>query len=326
MTHIFRNLFLTVLFTAIAPSAFAQCIEDRATNEGPVAEATQCFVGARAASLAAAQSEVLDRRNAQSGIYQATQGPAAGDTAGFSGPLWVSLGVRVSEFDDADLDLGLATVGSDIVSSPTGIFGVMLQTDLTNQDGTNGNSFDSSGYMAGVYFIRPGETLTFDGRVMAGQSRTDISGGGDQADNVDGTRWFAAMRVTGEHYTQSDVLIIPHLGVSWLEDELDSYTLGLTTVDSERISYGQANLGSTWLIPITVNETAGSIVLGASGIWGFGDAAGNEVPDDLRGRVDLGVEFFRSDAWAASGRIYGDGLGHDEYEALGVDLGITLWF
>lgn len=314
-----------IIFSSLASTAAAQCIEDRGTNDGPLAEATQCFLGARAASLGAIQPEILDRRTAQSGLLQATQG-AAGDTAGFSGPLWVSLGVRYSEFDQADLDLGLATIGSDLVASPNGIFGIMVQTDLSNQDGTNGNSFDSAGYMAGVYFIRPGDTLTFDGRLMAGQSQTDVSGGGNQADDVDGTRWLAAMRVTGERYLENESLLIPHLGVSWLEDRLDGYTLGLDTVDETTVSYGQANLGTTWLIPITVNETAGSIVLGASGIWGFGDAAGKEVPDDLRGRLDLGVEFFRTDAWAASGRIYGDGLGHDEYEALGVDLGITLWF
>ncbi len=326
MPRYFRRIIAAIFVTSLATSATAQCIEDRSTNAGPVAEATQCFLGARAASLAAIQPEILDRRTTQSGQLQATQGAAAGDTAGFSGPLWISLGVRYSELDDADLDLGLATIGSDLMVGPNGIFGLMVQTDLSNQDGTNGNSFDSAGYMAGVYFIRPGETLTFDGRLMAGQSRTDVSGGGDQADDVSGTRWLAAMRVTGERYLENEVLMIPHVGVSWLEDQLDSYTLGLNSVDEDSISYGQANLGSTWLIPITVNETAGSIVLGASGIWGFGDAAGKEVPDDLRGRVDLGLEFFRSDAWAASGRIYGDGLGHDEYEALGVDLGITLWF
>lgn len=328
MTYLIKRILCTSFIILFAQQAAAQCSDDVEPNrEDPLLpDSTQCFLGAQAASLGAGQSEILNRRTAASGSLQATQGTGAGDTAGFSGPLWISLGVRNSEFEDADLELGIMTIGTDLYASDTGAFGFMLQADLSNQDGIYGNSFDSSGYMAGFYGIKAGQSVTLDGRLMAGQSSTDVAGGGDRADDIDGSRWLAAMRVSGEHYLENETLVIPHLAVSWLEEQLDSYTLGSNTTNDSTVSYGQANIGTTVLIPITVNETAGSIVLGTSGILGFGDAAGNEVPDDLRGRLDLGFEFFRANTWATSGKFYVDGLGHSDYEARGVDLGITLWF
>ncbi len=297
------------------------------TNAGESAEgANNCFVGGRAAAILSNQPDLQTRRSAQNyGIY-ASQAGGIAETEGFSGPLWVSLSARKSELDGAELNQGIATVGGDLFFTDNSIFGVMLQSDFAYQDGPSDTSFDATGVMAGVYAIYISGDLAFDARLLGGRSSTDVSGSGDRVDGVDSTRWLAAAQVSSQTQLDNGHLLVPHASVGWFEDKMDAYTLNAVPVEEKTIRYGQADLGGTWLIPITMGSSDGNIILGASGIIGFGESAGEEVPDDLRGRVDVGIELFRNDAWSVSGMIFGDGLGDDNFEAYGADLGVTLWF
>ncbi len=308
---------------------------DDPDGEGPViigeptelaGGANNCFLGGRAAAILSNQPDLQNRRSAQSyGIY-ASQAGGVADTEGFSGPLWVTLSARQSELDGAELDQGIATVGGDLYFTDTSIFGVMLQSDFAYQDGPSGTSFDATGFMAGAYAIFISGDLAFDARLLGGKSSTDVSGSGDRVDDVDSTRWLAAAQVSKQTQLDNGHLIIPHASVGWFEDKMDAYTLNAVPVEEKTIRYGQADLGGTWLIPITMGNSDGNVILGASAIIGFGDAAGEEVPDDLRGRLDLGVELFRGDAWSVSAMVFSDGIGQDNFESYGADLGVTLWF
>lgn len=325
----FMKCFSTAALLAAAffpVSAVAQelCIDDVDIGQNPQTDSTRCFIGARAVSILSAQPELLARRNDQFPDIGVTQ--AAGGAAGFSGPLWISLSARQSTFEDADLEMGIATVGGDIIAGPNGIFGVMLENDFAYQDGPTGNSFDGNGYLAGFYGIIQRDALSFDARIMGGISSTDVTGGGDRADGVKSNRWLAAMQVTGFMPLAEGRAFIPHAAVSWFQDDMEAYMLGLNPVESQKVSYGQANAGGTLRIPFDAGGAAGGFLVGASGIWGFGPAAGEEVPDSLRAKIDLGVELYKADAWSVSGRITGDGIGQDAYEAFGLDLGVTLWF
>ena len=303
-----------------------RCIDDIDVGQTREADLTSCFLGARALSVVSLQPDLGDRRAGGPSGVSVTQGAGATGVDGFSGPLWISLSGRQSSFEDAELDSGIATVGGDIVAGPSGIFGVMLQNDYAYQDGPSGDSFDANGYMAGLYGIIQRDSLTFDARVMGGISVSDVAGGGNRADNVRSERWLAALQMSGFMPLDEGRLFVPQAGVTWFEDDMEEYQLGATTVASEQVSYGQANLGGMLRLPFDAGNAAGDIILGGSGIWGFGPAAGDEVPEGLRGRLDLGVEMYRTDVWSISGRITGDGLGMEEYESLGLDLGVTLWF
>ncbi len=330
MTRLFKTFSSAALMAALwfggATSAVAQCTDlIRGEENEPDIEASSCYTGSRAVAIISEQPDVLARRAAQNFGIETTQNTDA-DLGGYSGPLWATLSGRWSTRDDADLDLGIATIGSDVFVGETTILGVMLQNDFSFQDGPTGNSYDATGYMLGVYGIVQSGPLNFDARLLAGQSKTDVSGGGNRADDVESTRWLATVQMSRQNQFDNGNFLVPHISVGWFEDEMDAYTLGFTNVAEEKVSYGQADIGGTLLIPVTLGATDGNLLLAASGIKGFGADSDDQIPDDLRGRVDLGLELFRADAWSVSGKIFADGLGQDEYEAFGADFGVMLWF
>ena len=320
------SLLLGAFWLGGTSMALAQCADSSNDPDAPLLSPAECYAGNRAIAIISEQPDVLARRNAQSNGIGATQNTGMADLGGYSGPLWATLSGRWSTRDDADLDLGIATIGSDVFVGETTILGLMLQNDFSFQDGPVGNSYDSTGYMLGVYGIVQSGELNIDARLLAGQSKTDVAGGGDRADDVKSARWLASVQVSGQNQFDNGNLLIPHISVGWFEDTMDEYTLGFFSVDEDTVSYGQADIGGTLLMPVTLGGADGNVVLAASGIKGFGGDAGEQIPDDLRGRIDLGLEFFRSDAWSVSAKVFADGLGQDDYEAVGADFGVMLWF
>lgn len=347
MSTFFKGLIATALlapaWTPITASAQDSCEDSILINDptggeetegprGPVSPeessgfANDCFVGSRAAAILSNQPDLQTRRGAQDrGIY-ASQAGGVADTGGYAGPLWTSLGVRQSELDGSELEQGMVTFGGDIFFTDTTVFGLMLQSEASNQSGPSDISYDGTGLMGGIYAIYVEGDLAVDARIMGGRSSTDISEAGDEVDGVESVRWLAAAQVSTQTDLGGGQLLVPHASVGWFEDTMDGYTLNAVNVPETTIRYGQADLGGTWLLPITMGDADGNIIVGASGILGFGDAAGEEVPDDLRGRFDLGIELFRGNEWAVSGIVFTDGLGQDDFEAYGADLGVTIWF
>lgn len=330
MTRFFKlfqtTLLLGTFWLSSAGMALAQCADIASDPDQPLVAPAECYTGNRAIAIISEQPDVLSRRNARTTGIGATQNTGMADLGGYSGPLWATLSGRWSTRDDADLDLGIATIGSDLFVGDTTIFGVMLQNDFSFQDGPIDNSYDATGYMLGVYGIVQSGPLNFDARLLAGQSKTDVAGGGDRADDVKSRRWLASMQMSGQNQFDNGNLLIPHFSVSWFEDTMDAYTLGFFSVEEDTVSYGQADIGGTLLVPVMLGETDGNLVVAASGIKGFGGDAGDQIPDDLRARVDMGLEFYRADAWSVSAKIFADGLGQDAYEAFGADFGVMLWF
>ncbi|MEJ6402213.1 hypothetical protein [Yoonia sp. 2307UL14-13] len=248
------------------------------------------------------------------------------DNGGYGGPIWSALTGTTSELEGTGLDTLAATFGADVWANDVAIFGVMLQGDTAEQDGADGLDFDSTGYMAGVYGIYQITDFTFDGRILAGQAQTDITDGTDTADGVDSTRWLANLQISSQREFDNGTLFVPRVALGYLVDDTDAYTLGASDVEDKRIAYGQADIGSSFLIPFQAGGTDGNIVAGATGIWAFGEDADSQVPRDLRGRVDLGVELFSANSWSVSGKVFADGVGEEDFESFGADLGVMFWF
>ena len=323
---------LQIALIALAAIAFhtnqtsAQTAPPKSDEQIEQEKSTRVFLDARVSTILFSQTDRLSRPLGQGSDIETTQGTGVAELEGYSGPAWFSLSGRRSSLDGSDLDLGILTIGSDIISGPNGIFGVMLQNDVASQDGADGGTFDATGYMAGLYGIRQWSGLTFDARLLAGATSNDIVNFGARTDDVKSQRWLAALQILSTQELPGGTLLVPNGGVSWFEDRMDSYTIGITPVEAETIRYGQANLGARAYVPITLGAAQGDVVLGASSIFGFGSSAGEQVPDDLRGRFDLGVEFYNTDVWQVSAGVFVDGVGQDDYEAAGLDLGVTIWF
>ncbi|WP_373635487.1 autotransporter outer membrane beta-barrel domain-containing protein [Yoonia sp. SS1-5] len=341
-----KTCIISTAWLAFASAAYAECNNDQIvfdptdeeeeTDEGgdptaplrtgPGGLATDCFQAGRAAGILSLQPNILARRAAQPSGIAVTQGTEANPLDGYSGPLWVALSGRTSELDNGDLDMGSATIGSDIFLGDVNVVGVMFQSDFAYQDGPIDTSFDGTGYLIGLYGIHFGADLTVDARIMAGQSSNDVTGGGDRADDISGTRWMASTQVSSEAEIAGGTTFMPHFALGWFEETMEEYTLAGSTVTEETVSYGQADVGGTLRYPLTLGGADGSVTFAVGGIWGFGGASENAVPSDFRGRVDLGVELFRASSWAVSAKVFEDGLGIENYSAQGLDLGITLWF
>ncbi len=317
-----------VLFVSIGVGApaMAQEVEPKSQQQISQEKSTGTFLGSRISNILFSQSDRLTRPEDFGDDIQTTQGAGVADLEGYSGPIWVSLSARRSTLRGDDMDLDIVTVGGDVISAPDGIFGVMFQGDVSTQDATDGGSFDATGYMAGFYGISQLGSVTFDLRLSAGETSNDISNFGAQVDDVKSERWLAAFQVLSTEELPNGVLLVPNGGFSWFEDRMEAYTIGATPVEEETIRYGQANFGSRAFIPISLGATQGDVVLAASTIYGFGPSAGEEVPEGVRARLDLGVEFYNADVWQASAGVFFDGVGLEEYEATGLDLGVTLWF
>jgi len=289
-------------------------------------QANGVFLGSRVSTILSGQFERPERALEEYDDIQTTQATGVTDLEGFSGPGWFSLGVRQSSLEGSDLDVGMFTVGGDLFSGPNGLFGIMLQIDMAEQEGQNDTEFDSRGYMAGIYGITELGGVTIDARLSAGETRNNISNPTDQIDDVKGERWLAAVQMLSAQELSNGFVLVPNGGVSWFEDRVDEYVIGTTPADEETIEYGQANVGARLFMPVTFGGTQGDVMFGATSIYGFGSSAGDQVPGDLRSRFDLGLELYQLDVWQVSAGVFVDGLGQEEYDALGVDVGLTLWF
>ncbi len=322
----YLTLVAGITLLGFAAPAVAQTVPAKSDEQISQEKSTRIFLDSRVSTILFSQTDRLSRPLGPLDDIETTQGTGVAELEGYNGPAWFSLSGRRSSLGGDDLDLGIVTIGGDIVSGPNGIFGIMLQNDFAFQDGSDGGTFDATGYMAGLYGIQQWAGLTVDARLLAGETSNDIANFGARADNVKSQRWLAAIQLLTTQELSDGLLLVPNGGVSWFEDRMDAYTLGITPVEAETIQYGQANLGAKAYVPITFGGAQGDIVIGGAGILGFGASAGEQVPDDLRGRVDLGIEFYNADVWQVSAGLFVDGLGQDEYEATGLDLGVTLWF
>ncbi|MEJ6402212.1 autotransporter outer membrane beta-barrel domain-containing protein [Yoonia sp. 2307UL14-13] len=288
------------------------------------AASSVCLQSGRAAAILGDQPDLLTRRDMRNVGDLATQGGT--DDGGFGGPIWANISGRRAELNDNTLDTATVSIGGDVWSNDSTIIGIMLQGDTAEQDGVTTNSFEATGYMAGIYGIYQVTDFTFDGRIMAGQSENDVIDGGDRTDGVESTRWLATLQISSQRELAGGTWFLPRVSLGWLEDTMDAYTIGTDDIEEQIVSYGQADIGANVLVPVNFGGTDGNVILGASGIFAFGEDADSQVPPDLRGRVDLGLELFGSETWSVSGKVFADGFGDEDYVSAGADLGVMIWF
>ena len=238
------------------------------------------------------------------------------DTFGFDGSfvgdgVWGQLsGVRSGLDDDVssnDSDSLFGAIGAYRSVSGTALAGLMLQFDSTDAglDADQG-TIEGQVWLLGPYFVARHQTqpLTFDGRLLYGQSDNDIRFTdevlGLRTGSFDTTIWLASLRVEGEvalDYANRDIRVVPHLDIDWIEDEAAPFTDdGGNPVPGQTVRLQELALGSDVELPLRFGQRDATISGGLSVVstreesWVDGATRLPAVSDTF-GRARLGLDY-----------------------------------
>ena len=238
------------------------------------------------------------------------------DTFGFDGSfvgdgVWGQLsGVRSGLDDDVssnDSDSLFGALGAYRSVSGTALAGLMLQFDSADArlDADQG-IIEGQVWLLGPYFVARHQTqpLTFDGRLLYGQSDNDIRFTdevlGLRTGSFDTTIWLASLRVEGEvllDYANRDIRVVPHLDIDWIEDEAAPFTDDRgNPVPGQTVRLQEMALGSDVELPLRFGQRDATISGGLSVVstreesWVDGVTRLPAVSDTF-GRARLGLDY-----------------------------------
>ena len=241
---------------------------------------------------------------------------ASEDTLGFKGSfvgdgVWGQLSAVRSGLDDDvssnDSDSLFGALGAYRSVSETALAGLMLQFDSADArlDADQG-IIEGQVWLLGPYLVARHQTqpLTFDGRLLYGQSDNDIRFTdevlGLRTGSFDTTIWLASLRVEGEvllDYANRDVRVVPHLDIDWIEDEAAPFTDdGGNPVPGQTVRLQELALGSDVELPLRFGQRDATISGGLSVIltreesWVDGATRLPAVSDTF-GRARFGLDY-----------------------------------
>ena len=237
-----------------------------------------------------------------------------------------------------DGEFGVVYVGADYLLTPNFLFGFIGQYDHIQEDSrVTSTEFEGDGWMIGPYAsARLAKNLYVDLRFMAGQSYNDIDPSGLGKDSFTTNRKLIHAGLTGS-WNFGKWRVTPSTRVIYAEEKAKSYTETVSglRIRGQRISLGQLKFGpeiayrKEWG-DNTIIETQ----LSVAGLWNFDHTERiftNGVlasPEDLRARIEAGVHVLnigKSDLNLRATITY-DGIGSDNYESFGFNIGINIPF
>lgn len=308
--------------------------------DGPTVEETQTaiatFMQARAGHLMSAQPDLiglLSGTKTRSGGATVTQSNGAFNYATSSDQaVWGQVQGNWSTSGDAENSYYFGVVGRHISLTPDAIVGLMFEFDtLTQEDGVT--TSEGSGYLAGPYFVGklPDHALFIEGRYLLGKTEnsTSIDGAADQAFDTD--RSLASVKVAGQ-LVYDDLSLTPSLSFTQFTDTQVAFTDNYGRAIAEQgISASEGAIGLDFAKPVTVQNSEVLLTGGVSGIWSATDNDGfaSTITSDYegqRGRLHLGTVYTMQNGIILSADGNYDGLGIEDYQSWGGNLGLTLNF
>jgi hypothetical protein len=309
-------------------------------STGPSIEETQELVAGymqnRASQTIAAQPDLIGfLSGASTGSFNADVTQSNGNfdfaTSGDQ-PVWATLQGSWSEFGTAESSYFFGAVGAHTNLSPDALVGLMFQFDrLTQTDGAT--SVEGDGYLVGPYFVAklPNQPLFIEGRLLTGQTDNEVSVGGAATETFDTQRTFASIKVAGQlHY--GELVLTPSLTATHLRDEQDAFvnTQG-NTVAAQGIEVNSVAAGLNFAQPVSLSNGELMLTGGISGIWSTSEGtefASSAAPttDGQRARITLGASHTLPNGVVLSAGTFYDGIGLNDYESYGLDLGIQMQF
>lgn len=236
---------------------------------------------------------------------------------------WGNTWAEISSSSSEDSSYTLGTIGSHTFVNPDLLIGGMVQFDYADDPANNASG---TGWLVGPYFVAktPNQPLYFEGRLLYGQTESEITPLGTYTDDFDTKRWLTQLRATGDYMVQ-DTTLMPLLDFTYTEDQQQTYIDSLgNTIPNQTVDLMQWSIGMDFKTPIV---EAGSLELvgGLSGIYSSSNGA-TAAPEfeNWRGRTHLGLDYAGTHTTFRLGTFY-DGLGSD-YESYGANLTLDIRF
>ncbi|MGE8942719.1 Ig-like domain repeat protein [Leptospira interrogans] len=231
--------------------------------------------------------------------------------------------------DDTDSDGHFAVVylGADYVVSPSFLIGALVQYDSMEQDSTReAYRIKGRGWMAGPYAtLRLSDNVFLQARAAWGKSENDVSPFLTYTDAFDSTRWLVSSTLTGT-WQNGPWEIRPSATLAYIEDRSQSYVDSLgVSIPGVTVSLGQLKAGPRFSYGF--EPTPGTLLdvhLGVEALWNFtssdqvADFGGTlSGPEEVRGRVELGLTATFANGIGLDVAGSYDGIGSKDFESIG---------
>jgi hypothetical protein len=290
----------------------------------------------RASQTIAAQPDLIGLLSgASTGGFNAyvTQGNGNFDFA-TSGdqPVWATLQGSWSEFGTTESSYFFGAVGAHTQVSPDALGGIMFEFDKLTQT-AGATSVEGDGYLVGPYFMAklPNQPLFIEGRFLTGQTENQVSVNGAATAAFDTQRTLASIKVAGQ-FNYGELVLTPSLTATHLRDAQDAFenTQG-NTVAAQGIVVNSVAAGLNFAQPVSLSNGELMLTGGISGIWSSSEGtefASSAAPttDGQRARITLGVSHTLPNGVVLSAGSFYDGIGLNDYESYGFDLGVEMQF
>jgi hypothetical protein len=247
-------------------------------------------------------------------------------------PVWATLQGSWSEFGTAESSYFFGAVGAHTNLSPDALVGIMFEFDsLTQTDGAT--SVEGDGYLVGPYFVAnlPNQPIFIEGRLLTGQTENKVSVNGAATETFETQRTLALIEVAGQ-LNYGELVLTPRLTATHLRDAQVAFenTQG-NTVAAQGIEVNSVAAGLNFAQPVSLSNGELMLTGGISGIWSRGEGtefASSAAPttDGQRARITLGASHTLPNGVVLSAGTFYDGIGLNDYESYGLDLGVEMQF
>jgi hypothetical protein len=240
---------------------------------------------------------------------------------------WTHEGARKTRY-------AFGVIGSHVELSPNLLVGGMIEFDFLSQE-EGASRIDGHGWLIGPYFVArsPAHPLFFEGMLLYGQTKNDISPFGTFSDRFETQRLLAQFKVTGE-IGQGRTTWMPSVQLSYTTDTQKAYIDGLGNLIPEQgFELIQAELGLDVRHKVRLPRSSGALELtgGLAFVGSSTKGSGNAslvVPEyeGGRGKVKAGANYSLPNGAVLTVDAYYDGIGTAGYESFGVQFGFNLTF
>jgi hypothetical protein len=246
--------------------------------------------------------------------------------------VWTEVYGARSSTEDTDSDYWVGYVGSHYFVTQDFLVGGVIQLDWADENGVD-SSADGFGWMIGPYLAGriPGSSLSYEARAAWGRSDNNVSPLGSYSDEFDTERFLVSGRLQGR-YAFDRITIEPTLRATWFSETQQAYVDSLgNDIPEQTVSLGELVFGPEFTHTFELeNNVLLTPSFGVSGAWNFGidDNAASQGfvlgDDDLRARLDIGLTLTDAQRWEVELSGYYDGIGIDDYEAMGGKLQLSI--
>jgi len=246
---------------------------------------------------------------------------------------------------DRDGHFGVVYLGADYQLSDRLLLGLMGHIDWARETSdVLGSEVEGLGWMIGPYAsVALGEALVLDLRGAWGRSDNDASidvlGSGTPFDgSFDTSRWLLRGALSGSWDLGGGVRALPQVSVAYLEERQEDYSVSDGTdtaaVQGQTLSLGRLSLEPSFAYPIQLSDATLLPYVTPRLLWDFASSGDLELDGDsatggrskLRGALELGARLTSEIGIAGFAAVTYDGIGQDDFEGVGIRLGLSFTF